>query len=109
MGNPSDNNFLNWDPTANSGSGGAAAHASTPPNFVVNSMVAGNYNLQASFDDVQNFTNGLYGTAFAASLLEYHTNISLQVIPEPSVYAVILGAAALACIILRRRRQTALA
>ncbi len=102
--NNSVNDFINYDPTTSS----AAANASTPPNFVVSPLSAGNYTIQVSYDDVQNPASGTYASAFSASLLEYRTSLSLTVIPEPAAYAAMLGAVALGGVMLRHRRNTAL-
>jgi MYXO-CTERM domain-containing protein len=100
--NTSADAFINYDPTTLA----AAPYASTPPNFVASSLAAGNYTFSASYVDIQNFGT-LYGSVFGASLLEYRTSISVQVIPEPSTCAAILGALALAGVTVHRRRRAA--
>lgn len=95
------NDFANWDPTTNS----AANYGSTPPAFVVGAgqLAAGNYTIEASYDDIQNPAS-VYSSAFSASLLEYRTTVSLTVVPESATFAAALGALALLGACLRRRR-----
>lgn len=101
--NTSADAFINYNPQTSA----AAAYASTPPNFVASSLAAGNYTFSASYEDIQNPAMYYSNSVFGASLLEYRTTISLQVIPEPSTYAAILGALALAGVTIHRRRRAA--
>ncbi|WP_415909976.1 hypothetical protein [Oleiharenicola sp. Vm1] len=82
------NDFVNWDATTNA----TANYASTPPDFVIGAgqLAAGSYTISASYNDVQNPTS-VYGSAFAASLLEYRTQVNLTVVPEPSATATAFG------------------
>lgn len=101
MGNQEAQDFINYDATSST----AATYLSTPPNFVSSALSAGSYSFGVSYSEVQNPAASGYASALGASLLEYHTNFSIQVIPEPSVYAAILGVISLAGVMLHRRRR----
>lgn len=102
MGGPQEaQDFINYDATSNT----TATYLSTPPNFVSSALSAGSYSFGVSYSEVQNPAASGYASALGASLLEYHTNFSIQVIPEPSVYAAILGVISLAGVMLHRRRR----
>lgn len=106
FGNSYSNNvdgFINYDATTSA----AAPNVSTPPNFQVSSLAAGTYTFSAGFEEVQNPASIYSNTVFSASLLEYRTSITVSVIPEPSTYAAILGALALAGVAIHRRRRAA--
>ncbi|HVT73912.1 MAG TPA: PEP-CTERM sorting domain-containing protein [Lacunisphaera sp.] len=77
-----------------------------------NSMLAGNnYNVELDFDNIVGGTLGTFGSgtgpmlnANYAGVYSATTTFAIQAIPEPSTYAAILGAVALAGVLLRRRR-----
>lgn len=96
--------FANYDPTTPT----ALPAVTTPPTWTVNpgTLIAGTYTIDVSYTDIQNYAK-VYTTFNSASLLEYRTAVNLTVIPEPSTYAAIFGAVALAGVMLVRRRRTA--
>lgn len=72
-------------------------------------MVAGNsYTLELEYNLAPNAgANALGVNEFDLGLFTYRTTVSLIAIPEPSTYAAILGALALAGVMFVRRRRTA--
>lgn len=92
-----------------------AAAASTPTFTAISlgSVTPGNYTLQLNFDDIQTLLNGGSATVgglsdvTVAGLFSTRTSVNISVIPEPSIYAAIFGAMALAGVMLHRRRAAA--
>jgi hypothetical protein len=72
-------------------------------------MVAGNtYILEMEYNLAPNATVNLLGVGeLDLGLFTYRTTVSLVAIPEPSTYAAIFGALALAGVMIVRRRRTA--
>jgi len=72
-------------------------------------MVAGNtYTLEMEYNLAPNATTNLFGAnEMDLGLFTYRTQMTLIAVPEPSAYAAILGALALAGVVIRRRRQPA--
>ncbi|HVZ66321.1 MAG TPA: PEP-CTERM sorting domain-containing protein [Lacunisphaera sp.] len=89
-----------------------ASAGSTPTftDFALGTVAPGTYSLQLNFDDIQdpvNLGNGMIGSLSGltiAGLFSTRTSLNISVVPEPSTYAVIFGAAALTGVMLRRRR-----
>ncbi len=80
------------------------------PNFATISnytFISGNYYVEAEFNAISDIDNLSYPGATGVALYTTRTSFNIQVIPEPSTYAAILGALALAGAMIRRRRQLA--
>ncbi len=70
---------------------------------MLSGLTAGNYTVEIEFNAVNELNIGDF-PAPAVALFTSRTQFSLQVIPEPSTYAAIFGAVALAGVMLHRRR-----
>ncbi len=100
-----------------SGPNGFVTAGTAAPNYVIDTstFLAGNtYTLGIGYDDILSFNGNGYNGAPAgitvAGLYEIRSTITLYAaVPEPSTYAAIFGAVALAGVMLHRRRRQQLA
>lgn len=101
---------LNYDGGTESFGTGSRSHTFTVPAL---SMTAGNnYTVELSFDDIVGGTNvfpyagtGGMSAANYAGVYSAFTKFTIQAVPEPSTYAAIFGALALAGAMIHRRRR----
>lgn len=91
---------------------GNVAPATVPTlTIAAGQLVDGNtYTLEIGYEQIMASSAILGDTAFSAALVGVLSKISivtpLAAVPEPATYALLLGAAALGCIVLRRRQRT---
>jgi hypothetical protein len=88
------------------GGGGQITAVNDVQSFYNFQFEPGTYTLEVGYDDLFSLDpNGFGSGQIAAGLYEVRSTISLNAIPEPSTYAAILGAVALAGVVVHRRRR----
>lgn len=90
--------FLNYDPT-----GGTALMATAPMDWTTSVLADGIYNLDVAYADVQNPVMLYSNSAMGASLLEYRTAVTIQVVPEPATWMALLAGLGLLGFVSRSR------
>ncbi len=110
---------MSIDVNGTSYNNGTEAFSVASHTFIIpaSSMLAGNnYNVQLNFDNVVGGIPGLQTVATGplafvpaqyAGIYNAVTTFTIQAIPEPSTYAEIFGAVALAGVVIARRRRVA--
>ncbi len=99
--------FINYNAKTSS----SAAAAIPTLTIAAGQLVDGNtYTLEVGYEQLMAGSSILSSSAFAAALVGVRSKITivtpLAAVPEPATSALLLGAAALGCIVLRRRQRT---